>query len=353
MAKNLYLFVLIIFAFSSSGQQKFSIIGKILDKKNNGSLPFVNVFLEGTTIGTQTKHDGTFILKNIPIGNYHLVTSMIGYKLKIQNIEVLESSPELQISLEEDIKVLDEVKVIGIRDKVWEKLFKEFEIELLGNDFNKKEVKILNKEVIDIEYQKDSGGFTAQASQPIIIENFKLGYRQTYVLNSFEKKLNRIAYKGLSSYQLIENQNNKRKTQWKKNRITSYQGSIRHFLKSLINNRLKEEGFKAYYLNTDLTKTTNSPLYFDFDPLEIIKPTSIPNIFSLNINKPMVILYENRQLSAQFSEIKPLAKILISNEGNLLDPYSIEITGKMGEKRLANLLPLDFDLFEDGKIFFP
>jgi 23S rRNA U2552 (ribose-2'-O)-methylase RlmE/FtsJ len=353
MAKYLYLFILIILAFASSGQKELSIKGRVLDKKDNSSLPFVNVFLEGTTIGTQTNQDGTFTVKNIPLGSYRLVASMIGYKTEIQNIEVLDNRHEVQIFLEEDSKVLNEVKVLGRRDKVWERLFKEFESELLGSDFNKKEVKILNKEVIDIDYNKEKREFSAQANQPIILENLKLGYKQTYVLEGFEKKINRISYKGLSRYEIIETQNKNQKTQWEKNRIVAYKGSIRHFLKSILNNRLKEEGFKAYFLNTDSTKSAKSPLYFDINPLEVIKPTSIPNLFNLAINKPMVILYENDQLSAQFSEIKPLSEIVISSEGNLLDPYSIEITGKMSENRLAHLLPLDFELIEDNKIISP
>jgi hypothetical protein len=353
MAKYLYLIVFVILSFASIGQQKFSIKGQVLDKKDHSAFPFVNVFIEGTTIGTQTNQDGTFIIKNIPLGSYRLVASMIGYKSAIQNIEILDKSLEVQISLEEDSKVLNEVKVTGSRDKVWEKQIKEFESEFLGNDINKKEVKILNKEVIDIDYNKETREFSAQANQPIIIENLKLGYKQTYVLDGFEKKSNRISYKGLSRYELIEAQNNKQKTHWEENRIIAYQGSIRHFLKSLLNNRLKEEGFKAYFLNTESAKSPNSPLYFDCNPKEIIQPTSIPNLYSLTIHKPMVIVYENEQLSAQFSEIKPLTEIVISSEGNLLDPYSIEINGKMGEKRLANLLPLDFELFEDNKISLP
>lgn len=353
VAKYLYLIVFVLLTFASSGQQKFSIKGQVLDKNDHSAFPFVNVFIEGTTIGTQTNQEGTFVIKNIPLGSYRLVASMIGYKSAIQNIEILDKSLEVQISLEEDSKVLNEVKVTGSRDKVWEKQIKEFESEFLGNDYNKKEVKILNKEVIDIDYNKETREFSAQANQPIIIENLKLGYKQTYVLDRFDKKLNRISYKGLSRYELIETQNKNQKTQWEKNRIIAYQGSIRHFLKSLLNNRLKEEGFKAYFLNTESTKSPNSPLYFDCNPPEIIQPTSIPNLYSLTILKPMVIVYENEQLPAQFSEIKPLSEIVISSEGNLLDPYSIEINGKMSEKRLANLLPLDFELFEDNKITFP
>ena len=173
MAKYLYLIVFVILSFASIGQQKFSIKGQVLDKKDHSAFPFVNVFIEGTTIGTQTNQDGTFIIKNIPLGSYRLVASMIGYKSAIQNIEILDKSLEVQISLEEDSKVLNEVKVTGSRDKVWEKQIKEFESEFLGNDINKKEVKILNKEVIDIDYNKETREFSAQANQPIIIENLK------------------------------------------------------------------------------------------------------------------------------------------------------------------------------------
>ncbi len=349
MIKYLYIFIFLT-SFFANAQQKGVIQGKVLDKKDNTSIPFVNVFLEGTTIGTQTNQEGSFTLKNIPIGNYRLVASMIGYTPSVLNITISDKDINIQIILSEDIKALNEVKITGSRDKVWEKQYKEFEREFLGNDFNKNEIKVLNKEVIDFTFDKQTKTFTAQANQPIIIENLKLGYRQTYILHDFEKKSNQLSFKGLGRYEIMETTNSKQKAQWEENRIVAYQGSLKHFLVSLLNNKLKEEGFKAFFLNIDSTKLVGGPMYFDFKPRDIITPTSTTNLYNLSIKKPMLVVYENERLSPQFSEIKQLSEIIFSTEGNLLDSYSIGISGRMSEKRLANSLPLDFGLTENKTI---
>ena len=57
------LFVGILFA-----QEKGSISGMITDKESNDSpLPFANVVLKGTTIGTATDFDGKYTIDNIPV----------------------------------------------------------------------------------------------------------------------------------------------------------------------------------------------------------------------------------------------------------------------------------------------
>ena len=353
MVKYLFTSILLLSVLSVNAQNKFSIKGNVIDKnQNNISISFVNVFLEGTTFGTQTDNEGNFIIKNIPMGSYRLVASMVGYLPTVYNIEILDKNNEIQISLVEDIEALNEVKVIGSRDKVWEKQFKEFEREFLGNNFSKKEVKILNKEVIDFKFDKETTTFTAVANQPIIIENLKLGYKLTYVLDGFERKSNRIAYQGFSYYELIEPQNDKQKIGWEENRIEAYQGSLRHFLKSLLNNTLREEGFKAFYLDIDSTNSTKT-ISVTINPQDIVQATSSPNTYSLIINKPIRILYENARLPPQYSEIKQLSEILINDTGYLLDPYAIEFSGKMAEKRTANLLPYDFEILENVAIIIP
>ena len=61
--------------------QTNSISGKITSKGE--ALPFVNVYLTNTSIGTSTNEKGFFELKNIPNGNYTLIASSIGFKIEI------------------------------------------------------------------------------------------------------------------------------------------------------------------------------------------------------------------------------------------------------------------------------
>jgi outer membrane receptor protein involved in Fe transport len=61
-------------------QSKGTLKGLLTDKEtNNESLPFANVLIKGTTIGTTTDFDGNYIL-NVDEGNHIVVFSFLGYK---------------------------------------------------------------------------------------------------------------------------------------------------------------------------------------------------------------------------------------------------------------------------------
>ncbi len=71
-------------------QNSGTISGVVLDKEvDNAPLPFANVFVKGSNIGTTTDFDGTYTLKVTP-GIYTFTFSFIGYKtVEIENIEVV------------------------------------------------------------------------------------------------------------------------------------------------------------------------------------------------------------------------------------------------------------------------
>ncbi|MBC7747897.1 MAG: TonB-dependent receptor [Methylotenera sp.] len=79
MKFKLLFFTLLLTAVSFS-QNKGTITGTLTDKDaNNQSLPFANVLLKGTSIGTNTDIDGKYTLKVLP-GSYTLQLSFVGYE---------------------------------------------------------------------------------------------------------------------------------------------------------------------------------------------------------------------------------------------------------------------------------
>ena len=70
--------------------QTNSVSGKITSKGE--ALPFVNVYLKNTKLGTFTNENGFFELKDIPNGNYTLVSSNIGFEKK--SIKIMLSGNE-------------------------------------------------------------------------------------------------------------------------------------------------------------------------------------------------------------------------------------------------------------------
>lgn len=79
-----FLVFMTLLAATISFAQKGTVSGTITDKDmNNEPLPFANVMIKGTSIGTTTSEKGTYSLQVEP-GNYTLVISFLGY----QTVEV-------------------------------------------------------------------------------------------------------------------------------------------------------------------------------------------------------------------------------------------------------------------------
>ncbi|MDP4226638.1 MAG: TonB-dependent receptor [Bacteroidota bacterium] len=87
---------------------KHKVTGKIISATDNNSLPGVNILVKGTTNGTVTGVDGRFTID--VTDNDVLVVSFLGYVSK--EVSVAGKS-QIDISLNEDVKKLEEVVVVG------------------------------------------------------------------------------------------------------------------------------------------------------------------------------------------------------------------------------------------------
>ncbi len=79
--------------FSTEKSDKKSVIangtieGRVIDS-NGESLIGVNVFLQNTTLGTATIENGEFEIKNVAVGQYRIIASIVGFESVIKTIEV-------------------------------------------------------------------------------------------------------------------------------------------------------------------------------------------------------------------------------------------------------------------------
>lgn len=87
--------------------------GRILDQKGN-PVTGVSVALDASGKGTMTDANGVFLLKDIPQGDYTLLTSAVGFKRKRVPVEVSNRNPaRLIISMEQEVLEIGEVTVVG------------------------------------------------------------------------------------------------------------------------------------------------------------------------------------------------------------------------------------------------
>tara|TARA_B110000093_G_scaffold179243_1_gene219123 strand:- start:3102 stop:5951 length:2850 start_codon:yes stop_codon:yes gene_type:complete len=85
------LFLLLLTTVFAFAQNKGTVTGKVLDlEMNDEPMPFANVYIKGTEIGSTTDFDGFYTINTLP-GTYSLVFSFIGYEtIEINNVVITE-----------------------------------------------------------------------------------------------------------------------------------------------------------------------------------------------------------------------------------------------------------------------
>jgi hypothetical protein len=119
MKQNTTLFLLFfVFIQFSFGQ----ITGRVTDT-NNDSLPFVNIYIEGTYTGTTSNDDGYYELQVAPNNTYTIVFKYLGYKTLKKIITTTQGSQELNVTLEAENLNLETV-VVNAKDNPANRIIK-------------------------------------------------------------------------------------------------------------------------------------------------------------------------------------------------------------------------------------
>jgi len=95
-----------------------NLIGDVKDKNTGEHIPFINVTVNNTVIGTTTDNTGHYFLKNLPVGKYTIKVSGVGYKTVEKTVEFTAGKTlELNFLTEESALSLDEVVVSANRNE--------------------------------------------------------------------------------------------------------------------------------------------------------------------------------------------------------------------------------------------
>jgi TonB-linked SusC/RagA family outer membrane protein len=100
---------LVVLTPNNLGLQQIKITGTVTDAQTGEPLPGVNIIVEGTTIGVTSDIEGKFTI-DLPNAEASLVFSYVGYVNKILKYT---GQTNIGVTLEPDIKKLDEVVVVG------------------------------------------------------------------------------------------------------------------------------------------------------------------------------------------------------------------------------------------------
>ena len=372
--KNLFVSLFLFFILGSVCFAQ-TISGKVTDAQTGEPLPYTNVFINNTTIGASTALDGTFVIKGKIPRNSELVASFVGYITQVVEVNFGDkSSVSVDFSLKPLRSVLSEVELKSRRDRVWERNLKRFEdvfVAVPDDPIASQMANIVNPWVIDFEQVKVKWGenyVKATAQQPIVIDNNALGYRVEFSLQDYAWSKSTAQYYGQAFYTAKTPKDEKEAKFWRDNRETSYQGSSRHFIQSLILNQSAQQGFNLYETKEskyfDRVRTNSIDLELSetiiYVPSDSVRRVSLQN-GNLRIFWParMEVHYMKKYAMNDYYKdfYHPISWIEsddgffdVHRDGIPVNPTQLLLSGNMARQRVARSLPYDFvpDLeFED------
>jgi outer membrane receptor protein involved in Fe transport len=105
-----------------------SISGKIIDKKSNQPLPYVNIIIKEANkfiTGDITSDKGTFLIKNLALKNYTVEIQFMGYKTVTKSVSLSSDDKTVNlntIAIEEDAIELKGVDIINEKSTIEQKI---------------------------------------------------------------------------------------------------------------------------------------------------------------------------------------------------------------------------------------
>ena len=342
-------------AYGALNDSEIEISGLVTDKENGEPLEAVNVYISYSTLGTSTDQEGRFSFKAGVTGQFELVFSRIGYETVKRTITLRsdEESFNFEIGLEPKSIVLSEVEVKADNAE-WLNNYESFKREFLGTTLNASEVEITNRWVLDFE-RHDSGRLIATAGEPINLTNLAMGYELHVELNDFEWNLrdNTGYYRVQVRFKELTPESGRQERKWNRNRERAFNGSLRHFLKSLHEARLSRNRFEVVWMNStqrvrvqEVDEESLLQMLTDkgFDP-----NLAYQGVKGFILREPVDVLigrrsyiYDNRDRS-RLVPVRNDGSFFVMPDGNLLDIMSLAVRGHWSLYRMADMVPIDFE----------
>ncbi|HEY5917115.1 MAG TPA: carboxypeptidase-like regulatory domain-containing protein [Chryseolinea sp.] len=329
--------------------------GKVLDDKTGQPLPYASVYINYTTIGTNSDDKGAFAL-NVAPGIHDLVVSFVGYLPHQAKVTLLEDQV-IELTVRLSLSPMKEIQITAKRDAQWDKQVEKFTKLFLGNSSNSKLCRILNPWVLSFP-ETTAGAFTAQATDALVVENLSLGYRVTYELKNFTVANANYLVAGYVRFQELVSNDSVLTKKWTDKRKNAYEGSSRHLFKSIIEQCVDEEQFDLFEDRSNLTNVVRIANFisnldktiFAYSMKGKVMPGPRPYIYSVNLPSRVEVHYRGKNANATVypdvpfpvSWIEATGPILVFHDGTVLNPLKMTMLGAMFELRVADLLPNNY-----------
>jgi hypothetical protein len=357
MKNTLLSALLAVIAVTGFAQQKtFLIMGKVVDSATRQPLSGASAYCQNSTYGTTSNGDGYFAMR-LPNGGYELVLSYTGYEkksIRISNTQI--SADTLEIALPQVDKTLAEVSIVATNEVEdgWNKYGKFFMDNFIGTTPNASQCSIQNPQALHFFYTKNKKRHRLKvtSADDLMVRNDALGYTIRYQLDSFSYDYNSniSQYTGYPFF--IEMDTTQPvKEQWIKNRARTYLGSRLHFMTSLYDSTVNDEGFIVERMDPSGNSGTAIPDLYDSSLYTVDS-----NAVAINWNGRYRISYTRVMPDKKFLEefrlpVNSRAQVtlldvndgfFVEENGFFYEQYDVINTGYWAWKKLAELLPYDY-----------
>jgi len=342
-----------------------TLTGTVREKGTGLPLPFANVFVNNTTIGSATDAEGRFRISGEFSADIELVASFVGYVTEVKAISFRKKG-EVQVDfvLAFNESNLTEIELKAKRDKSWDRELRRFEEVFLAlpDDPYRSQVQIKNPWVLEFENVKAAKGpnyLQASAAQPLKITNTALGYEVDYYLKDFRVMRTGSMFYGQVFYTKMNSEDEEKMSEWELNREANYHSSLRHFNYSLLLNLKDSIHFNVYRaLPERLGRVRTNDFREELG--ESIVPIQPDSIFRKPLGNGNFRIYTTDRLEIHHLD-KPWQNDYYTNvyhaiswiqapsgyydvdkQGTLINPTQLVLSGYLSRQRMARILPLDF-----------
>lgn len=351
--------LLIFFSVAAVSQQKqFSILGKVIDSATGQPLAGASALLQNTTYGTISNADGNFFLR-LPNGGYELLVSYTGYEKFNQRISnSFATEDTMIIQLVKQDQSMSEVAVVSSNEveNGLERFGNFFSEHFIGTSPNAEKTKIENPEVLRFFYTKNNkrNRLKVTAREPLLVINDELGYRIRYQLDSFsyDYRSDISQYTGAAFFEEIDTTEEVKAT-YIKNRARTYLGSRLHFMRTLYDQTVQQEGFIVEQLEGSLNKPSAKLITDLYDSTIYSADSSLVEVgwngrYRVSYKKvfPDKRFLQQYKLPSntkvQVTVIDADGGFIIEENGYFYEQYDVVNAGYWAWKKLSELLPYDY-----------
>ena len=327
-------------ANNSTAQYAQTVIsGNVSDERDGSPLINAIVFLDGTTIGTNTGPGGEFSLRSSLAGEQTLVVSIVGYERRMVRLHLrFGDSIYLPVSLPPRILQQKEIEVTAEDADVWRSQFDQFRGAILGSGPSARQCRFVNPYVVNLELHGDT--LIATSDSLVQVENLAFGYTLQVAIRLF--RWNMETDEGVWSVQVFFQEciagSSVERENWMKNRQKAYAGSPRHFLWALANDRLVYEGFEMRSGRT----LENSRRWRAINRSTLgLSRDSMTRMYAWIFREWVRVDDASRTSTPSFVRLLAPSAVFDSS-GVVSTERPFEFGGTWSRKRLGSMLPSDF-----------